>query len=63
MIRKLPKQNADSRKKLVLGGEQETKADMFKDTMKDRGQLKRKRDDDDSHQPILDTEKLMMDAS
>ena len=63
MIRKLPKQNADSRKKLMLGGEQETKADMFKDTMKDRGQLKRKRDDDDLHQPIMNTDKLVMDVS
>ena len=47
----------------MLGGEQETKADMFKDTMKDRGQLKRKRDDDDLHQPILNTDKLVMDVS
>ena len=53
----------------MLGSEQETKADMLKDSMKDfasvnnHRELKRKRDEEDSnHQPIS-SDKLMMDGS
>ena len=52
----------------MLGGEQETKADILQHSVKDFGsvnnrrELKRKRDDEDSNQPVS-SGKLMMDGS